>query len=132
MHSESFLLVSLIDFLLVRRETCTLPSLFACYCHPSFADLAQVAMTAAAYPLVIANEISLCMHAIDIGPVPHASKGTDYNWQTANLTSFILSCGLKQIRPDRCCSLIVGAFGQQDALLYNRTGSSLGQVRSYS
>ncbi|GAQ89583.1 Protein kinase superfamily protein [Klebsormidium nitens] len=88
--------------------------------------LAQVAMTAAAYPLSIANRMSQCLHGVDISPIVLAKTCTAFDWKSANFTSVALSCG-QNVRADRCCNLVLGMYGQQQALYMNRTGRSENQ-----
>ncbi|GAQ84805.1 Protein kinase superfamily protein [Klebsormidium nitens] len=94
---------------------------------PACQDLAQIAMTAAAYPVAIANGISQCLHAVDIAPIIPAAKCTAIDWEVQNFTAVALSCGPAQIRPDRCCDLIVGSFGQQHGFYFRNTGRTLEQ-----
>ncbi|GAQ81555.1 hypothetical protein KFL_000830370 [Klebsormidium nitens] len=82
---------------------------------PACQGLAQVAMTAAAYPVIIANSMARCLHQVDIKPVTLAPKCTIWDWNTINFTSAVLSCGPQQIRADRCCNLILGMYGQAQA-----------------
>ncbi|GAQ89420.1 Putative Serine/Threonine protein kinase [Klebsormidium nitens] len=94
---------------------------------PTCQGLAQIAMTAAAYPVAMANGISQCLHAVDITPIIPAAKCTAFDWEAQNFTSIALSCGPAQIRPDRCCDLIIGMFGQQNGFYFQKTGSPIPQ-----
>lgn len=86
-------------------------------------------MTAAAYPVIIANSMARCLYQVDIQPVIPAPKCTIWDWNTVNFTSVVLSCGPQQIRADRCCNLILGMYGQVHALYQNQTGHGLIDVR---
>jgi hypothetical protein len=89
------------------------------------ADLAQVAMTAAAYPLSIANSISRCLHNVEITPIVQATKCTAFDWKSLNYTSLAMSCGPQKIRADRCCNYILGMHGQVHSVYRNRTGHEI-------
>jgi hypothetical protein len=85
-------------------------------------------MTAAAYPLSIANGISRCLHNVEIAPVVQATKCTAFDWRSLNYTSLAMSCGPQRIRADRCCNYILGMMGQGHTIYRNRTGHELPQV----
>ena len=86
-------------------------------------------MTAAAYPVLIANCMAQCLYQVDIQPVTPAPKCTIWDWNSVNFASVILSCGPQQIRADRCCNLLLGVYGQVHSLYLNRTGHGLIDVR---
>lgn len=86
-------------------------------------------MTAAAYPLSVANSISQCLHGVDISPIVLAKTCTAFDWKSANFTSVALSCG-QNVRADRCCNLVLGMYGQQQAFHMNQTGRAANQVRA--
>ncbi|GAQ91077.1 Serine-threonine/tyrosine-protein kinase [Klebsormidium nitens] len=89
--------------------------------------LAQVAMTAAAHPLLIANGLSQCLHKVDISRVQLSTRCTAFDWEAANFTAVQLSCGPQQVRKDRCCDLFIGMYGQVHAIYTNRTGHPIPQ-----
>jgi hypothetical protein len=87
-------------------------------------------MVAATWPVLAANGISQCLHQVDISPVVLSPKCTAWDWSAWNFTSIELSCGPQQIRPDRCCELMLGLFAQVHALYVHSTGHALPQVSS--
>ncbi|GAQ79963.1 Protein kinase superfamily protein [Klebsormidium nitens] len=89
---------------------------------PSCQDLAQVAMTAAAYPVTLANSMARCLHLIEITPVPQRPKCTIFDWDSIEYTGVVPCCGPQQVRPDRCCEMILGMYGQVHSLYLNQTG----------
>jgi hypothetical protein len=85
-------------------------------------------MTAAAYPLSIANSISRCLHDVEIASVVQATKCTVFDWKRLDYTSLAMSCGPQKIRADRCCNYILGMLSQLNTIYRNRTGHELPQV----
>lgn len=85
-------------------------------------------MTAAAYPLAIANGIARCLYTVDIAPIPQATKCTAYDWSRQNWTSIARSCGPERYRADRCCNLIYGQYQMLLASSLNKTNYVLDQV----
>jgi hypothetical protein len=86
-------------------------------------------MTAAAYPLVVANGISGCLHGVEIQTLDVQPVCDAFDWDAINFTSASRSCGPEQYRNDRCCDLVLGMAGQVHALYMNKTGTGVPQVR---
>ncbi|GAQ77887.1 Protein kinase superfamily protein [Klebsormidium nitens] len=90
-------------------------------------DLARVAMTAAAYPLDIANGIARCLYTVDIAPIPQAPKCTAYDWSRQNWTSMLYSCTGPGESGTDCCNLIAGQYQMMLAASINKTNHVLDQ-----
>ncbi|GAQ89360.1 Protein kinase-like [Klebsormidium nitens] len=94
---------------------------------PECQDLAEVAMTASAYPVVVANGISGCLHQVEIQTLDTAPVCDAFEWDAINFTSARRSCGPEQYRNDRCCDLVLGMAGQVHALYMNKSGTGVPQ-----
>ena len=85
-------------------------------------------MTAAAYPVVVANGISGCVKKVPILKLDQSPVCDSLNWDEIDFSSVALSCGPAQIRSDRCCDLLLGIGGQALSIYANRTGHAIPQV----
>eukprot|EP00243_Klebsormidium_subtile_P002627 TRINITY_DN152_c0_g2_i1.p1 TRINITY_DN152_c0_g2~~TRINITY_DN152_c0_g2_i1.p1 ORF type:complete len:878 (+),score=136.23 TRINITY_DN152_c0_g2_i1:511-3144(+) len=94
---------------------------------PACQALGQIAMTAAAYPVVVANGISGCVKKVPILKLDQSPVCDALNWDEIDFSSVALSCGPAQIRSDRCCDLLLGIGGQALSIYANRTGHAIPQ-----
>ncbi|GAQ86783.1 Protein kinase-like [Klebsormidium nitens] len=94
---------------------------------PACQALGQIAMTAAAYPVVVANGISGCVKKVPILKLDQSPVCDSLNWDEIDFSSVALSCGSAQIRSDRCCDLLLGIGGQALSIYANRTGHPMPQ-----
>ncbi|GAQ86784.1 Protein kinase-like [Klebsormidium nitens] len=84
-------------------------------------------MTAAAYPVVVANGISGCIRQVPIVKLDQSPVCDALNLDEIDFSSVALSCGSAQIRSDRCCDLMLGIAGQAHSIYANQTGHSIPQ-----
>jgi hypothetical protein len=78
-----------------------------------FADLARIALVAAAYPLTIANSIASCIWNNPVDSLPQSPTCTAWRIDRMDFSSAYASCGPPAIQGDRCCDVllvIAGAF----------------------
>ncbi|GAQ86782.1 proline-rich extensin-like receptor kinase (PERK) family [Klebsormidium nitens] len=111
----------------VNRKIASLRGNATLLSSPACQALGQIAMTAAAYPVVVANGISGCVRKVPILKLDQSPVCESLDWDEIDFSSAALSCGPAQIRSDRCCDLILGIGGQAHSIYANRTGHSIPQ-----
>jgi hypothetical protein len=87
-------------------------------------------MTAAAYPVVVANGISQCIRKVPILKMDQSPSCDALAWDEVDFSSVALSCGPAQVHSDRCCDLILGIGGQVHSIYANQTGHAMPQVNT--
>jgi hypothetical protein len=75
-------------------------------CGASLADLANVALVAAAYPLTIANSIATCLWQTPVDYFSQAPSCPDLDHRRFDFLAVYKSCGPPGIHSKRCCDTV--------------------------
>jgi hypothetical protein len=87
-----------------------------------FADLARIALVAAAYPLTIANSIASCIWNNPVDSLPQSPTCTAFRTDRLDFSSAYASCGPPAIQGDRCCDILLAIGGDLWFDFVDRTG----------
>jgi hypothetical protein len=95
-----------------------------------FADLARIALVAAAYPLTIANSIASCIWNNPVDSLPQSPTCTALRIDRLDLSSAYASCGPPAIQSDRCCDVLLALASASVFDFVDRTGHNNFEVSS--
>jgi hypothetical protein len=94
------------------------------------ADLAKVALVAAAYPLTIVNSMATCLWDTPVDYYPQSPSCPDFDHRRFDFSQVYKSCGPPGVHSERCCDTVWAL----SSIIYferiNRTRMTLFEVRA--
>jgi hypothetical protein len=94
------------------------------------ADLAKVALVAAAYPLTISNSMATCLWDTPVDYYPQSPSCPDFDYRRFDFSQVYKSCGPPGVHSERCCDTVWAL----SSIIYfermNRTRVTLFEVRA--
>jgi hypothetical protein len=87
------------------------------------AELAQLVLVAASYPLTIANSIATCLWATTITPLPQSGSCTAFDFRQIDWLPATRACSQTGSYRASCCNIILAMSGLLAQGYVNRTGT---------